>query len=259
MCVYAFSHLCIYLFIYSFWWEMTRKMQNEMSVVLSAIPIWIALVVVTVVVWRKNQSEGVRFWLVNGALAFVFSGIMRGHHGGYINVLMPALWMMSLWGGLLLSSILNRLPKLQYGLLVIMAAQLYVGIWSPKKYIPTDKDYEAGTRLIERLEQTPKPAFSPFSPWYTYKAGHPPSLHLIALWDIDHAQGVLKDEVEAIEQTIRNKEWSAIVLANDRFDYGRKKNYPKKEVITELKGRLRPKVGWPAAPRFIYFPKSDKR
>ncbi|MBM76772.1 MAG: hypothetical protein CMK59_15295 [Proteobacteria bacterium] len=239
--------------------DLAKRIQNEMATVFASFPIWMGLILIFGSAWLMTKRASMRFWLLNGVVAILFSGIMRGHHGGYINVLMPALWMISLWGGLLLHAVIQRDHRLGWGVVVFVCAQFYLGRWSPQKYLPTQKDYEAGALLIEHLKEVPKPVFSPFSPWYSYKAGHPPNLHLIALWDIDHDGGALKEDVEAIEQTIKDQKWSAILLANDRFDYGRKKAYPKKELVTALKGGLRPKVGWPATPRLIYYPKSDEQ
>ena len=74
------------------------------------------------------------------------------------------------------------------------------------------QDIEAGDRLIARLKKIEKPVFSPHAPWYPVLAGHPPSAHLIALWDIDHEGGPFEDSVSVIELAIEQQKFGAILF-----------------------------------------------
>ena len=54
----------------------------------------------------------------------------------------------------------------------------------------------------------------------TVQAGHPPTTHLIALWDIDHDNGPLVSGVDSIKKDIRNHRWGTIVSADKRLGFG---------------------------------------
>ena len=57
------------------------------------------------------------------------------------------------------------------------------------QFIYTHRErHSKGDNLIAELTKIESPILAPFSPWYTYKAGHSPTFHLIALWDIDHEE-----------------------------------------------------------------------
>ena len=51
------------------------------------------------------------------------------------------------------------------------------------------------------------------------KAGHPPTTHLIALWDIDHENGPLVSGVDSIKEDIRTHRWGTIVSADKRLGF----------------------------------------
>ena len=57
------------------------------------IPMWIgaAFSLRKLVCFRGGNG----FWLLNGLVAIAFSALMRGHHGGFINVLIPGVWALS--------------------------------------------------------------------------------------------------------------------------------------------------------------------
>ena len=61
-----------------------------------AMPFTAAMVAVAVMLARRAVSAGHRFWVGVGLMAVFLSALMRGHHGGYLN-LIPGLWVMALW------------------------------------------------------------------------------------------------------------------------------------------------------------------
>jgi hypothetical protein len=203
---------------------------------------------------RVSSSYG--YWLVCGGIAWLFSGVMRAHHGGYSNVLLPGMWSYALLCGLFVHTLWERLPKRRSGLVILVGLQLYIAAWSPNTLIPTQEDVEAGDRLIARLREIEEPVFSPHAPWYPVKAGHPPSAHLIALWDIKHKGGPFTSSVQVIEFAMEQQKFGAVLLANQKEDYGRKRYYRRREILTyDSKSVFFPKKGWKVRPKYLYFPR----
>src|SRR4029079_6455047 len=60
-----------------------------------AAPVLLAFLVVAA--RRARFTDGSAFWAGQIATGVVLGAIMRAHHGGYVNVLLPAMWLVSLW------------------------------------------------------------------------------------------------------------------------------------------------------------------
>ena len=203
--------------------------------------------------WNKSLFKEYMLWLWCFLMSILFCCIMRGHHGGYMNVLMPGFWFLSLILGILLQRLyMHKMGD--YFLPSIILLQLAIGGWDPSSYIPTEKDVQKGHNLIAELKEIESPILAPFSPWYAYKAGHPASFHLIALWDIDHKGGVLQSYVKNIRKDISEIRWSGILVANEKFDFGRKKYYPTRKKLRSSQIAPKPKIGWRAHSKILFFP-----
>ena len=203
--------------------------------------------------WNKSLFKKYMLWLWCFLVSVLFCCIMRAHHGGYMNVLMPGFWFLSL----ILGFILQRfyMHKMgDYFLPPVILLQLAIGGWDPSSYIPTEKDIQKGDNLIAELKQIESPILAPFSPWYAYKAGHSATFHLIALWDINHKEGVLQSYVKNIRKDILEMRWSAILVANEKFDFGRKKYYPTRKKLRASQIAPKPKIGWQAHSKILFFP-----
>ena len=220
------------------------------GVVPFAIVFWLLVLVAGVRTTSEalNSNEG--YWLLNGLVALAFSALMRGHHGGFTNVLMPGCWMFALWSCL----VLYRLST-PWLVTVLGVGQLYLGIWQPAKFIPTPDDRAAGDELVDILRNSDGPIFAPHSPWLAVTAGHPPTSHLIAIWDIDHPGGVLESSVAHIRSDIANHRWGAVVSANERLGFGLKKHYRRDRIIRPKGSSFYPKIGWKVRPSYLYVPK----
>ena len=239
-------------FLYGF----PKIQRKEMALCISSIPLLIGFF------GLLFQSKTILFrymlWSSCFVVAFLFCCIMRGHHGGYMNVLMPGFWFLALIVGLFFHQ-LSQLKHGQKWISFLVLIQLWTGQWDPHQYIPTTKDVEQGYNHIEKLKELKHPILSPFSPWYAYKAGHPPTFHLIALWDIDHSGGVLQPYVQNIRKDISDGHWSALILANDQFDFGRKKHYNQKQRLSRQQMAVKPKIGWREQSKFIFYPSLSKQ
>ncbi len=186
--------------------------------------------------------------------------LMRGHHGGYINVLIPGFWLLALVAGFGMGALVRlwKPPLLRAGLLLacagLVAVQCWLGSWDRDRYQPTPGDLEAGQQVLDTIAAFDGPVLMPHSPYYPVMVGKPPSFALIALWDITHRHGPLKREAKAINQAIAEQRFDAIILASKKFRYGLLQHYEKDSTIN-IKGRsLYPKTGWRARPRFVYVP-----
>ena len=232
-----------------------KNQQREIAQCISSIPLLLGFLGM---LWQgKTILFRHMLWSSCFVVAFLFCCIMRGHHGGYMNVLMPGFWFLALVIGLFF----HQLSQWKHGQKMIsflVLIQLWTGQWEPHLYIPTTTDIEQGHNHIEKLKELQPPILSPFSPWYAYKAGHPPTFHLIALWDIDHSGGVLHPYVQNIRNDISDGRWSALILANDQFDFGRKKYYNQKQRLSRQQMAVKPKIGWREQSKFIFYPSASK-
>lgn len=208
----------------------------------------------------RQWSAGSTYWAACGGLAIVLSAVMRGHHGGYINVLMPGLWAVSLWGALAVGWLRQRYPQPVVVLLtaVLVASQLWMGRWEVEKWLPDAQAVQAGNNVISRLQDVQGEVFAPHSPWMLAMAGRPTTVHLIALWDIDHPYGPLHDRVERIKADMDAQRWSVVMLGartmggGEQDDYGFQANYQRDGSLPT--GAMKPVTGWPSRPRYLFVP-----
>ena len=93
---------------------------------------------------NKDLFKEYKLWLWCFLVSVLFCCIMRGHHGGYMNVLMPGFWFSSLIFGLILQRFyMDKMGG--YVLAPIILLQLGIGGWEPSSYIPTEKDIQKVT------------------------------------------------------------------------------------------------------------------
>ena len=209
----------------------------------------------------RRWSDGGVFWVSHGALAFVFCMVMRGHYGGYMNVLIPGVWVLALWGALAVGAVHRRWPHLWVGLLLScgLAAQIWTEQWKQERFLPTDSDRAAGEVVLAEVRAIEGPVLAPQFPWLPVQAGKKPSLHLITLWDLDKSGGPLRDNIDGVKQSIKNQEWNAILVDKKEQVGALKrpmKSAYKRGSSLDLKGRkFFPKTGWKVRPKYLYVPK----
>lgn len=208
-----------------------------------------------------SLSAGHRFWLWNGLLAILLSMVMRGHQGGYLNVLIPGLWMLALLDGLAIDLVRQRAAAWKHGPLaaraatsVLVAVQLGLGMWNPDKYLPDANDVEAGDRLVAKIAAIEGEVWAPWSPWLIHKAGKGPSLHLIGLWDVDHKGSPLHYGLDRVKDDIKNQRWEVILTSGGKPRYDMERSYRKADRVRPAGNALRPKVGWRTRPDSFWRP-----
>lgn len=214
----------------------------------------------------RVAGRGVRSWRwVYGvgvaAVAVGVTAMMRAHNGGFLNVLMPLHWVCALGLGLAAARARahDRLLLRRAGT-AALAAQL---AWSAvvldaDKLLPGPGDRAAGDRIVAELEAQPGPVLSPFAAWLPVYAGHPPSLHYMALWDLDTAEGPLADGVSAVDAAVREQHWPAVLLGSRAFGHDLQTHYARGEdLLSGEDEALWPRSGWKARPVALATPRGD--
>jgi hypothetical protein len=199
--------------------------------------------------WKSSPKYS--FWLLNGLVALGFSALMRGHHGGFTNVLIPGFWCVSIWGIL----VLERFAKYPTLVVIVSALSLWLGKWEASDFIPTQADRDAGDLIVSILKEADGPIFVPHSPWLAVQAGHSPTAHLIAIWDIDHKGGPLESSMKRIRKDISTHRWGTICSADRKLGFGIKKYYRASKTIRPKERDFMPKIGWKVRPSYLLQPK----
>ncbi|MFT5681390.1 MAG: hypothetical protein ACI8RZ_002296 [Myxococcota bacterium] len=236
------------------------------------MPLTLGLAGLTAAVWLARSritrlhctprpiGGGLSYWLIQGGVLVLLSAVMRGHQGGYVNVLIPGMWAGALWSALAVGRIREEWPMLPVtaATSLLIAGQLWLGRWDPAPLTPTAADVAAGDALIERIAELDGEVLAPQFPWYPVLAGKASYFHLIALWDINHTGGPLVEGTDSIKQAMADKHWAAVLTADSKLELGFKDHYRRQSTI-QTGSAMRPVTGWRVRPRYLYVPKTDKK
>ena len=236
------------------------------GVVPFAVGIWALSGLTTILVilnqYRQKQNLGSvlrdigsDLWRQVAVVAVLFSALMRGHHGGFTNVLIPGVWALSVVWIISVHRFAQQSRGATLFACLLLCVQMVVGVWNPEQFIPTQDDKDAGDALVELLAKEEGQVFVPHSPWLSVQSGHSPSTHLIALWDIDHEGGVLYDDVKRIKQDIASQRFSMIVSADRQIDFGIPQYYVYQRSVRAEGNVFLPKIGWKVKPSYVFVPK----
>lgn len=232
------------------------------------IPFAIAIWVLAIVPWfrpsqwrgfwqRADEDSSLAFYLWIGTTLFLFSALMRGHHGGFTNVLMPGIWAMCVLVPLWIHRVGHFDTIVRSALWTFaLGFQSIWGLWSIKDFVPSLEDRLAGDVVLTEFKNSQGPIWSPHSPWLSVQAGYPSTTHLIALWDIDHEGGPFVEYVADIKKDIQDHRWGTIVSADKRLGFGLKQYYEYHRSIRPAGRRFIPKIGWKVRPSYVYRPKT---
>lgn len=206
-----------------------------------------------------KTPTGGTFWMVCGGLAIVMTSVMRAHHGGYLNVLIPGLWFLSLAGAVGLHQLrsLRSGPLGVVGTSLLLGVQLVVGRWSLDDMVPTAADVQAGERVVAAVAAIDGDVLAPWNPWIAVQAGKAPGFHLIALWDVADHEGPLKDAAASIDTALAERRWSAVLTSNDKLGHGLNQAYTRGPGIRPAGKLLTPRTGWPVRPARIWYAKPE--
>ncbi len=208
--------------------------------------------------------EAVAFWVGMAGVVWILCAVMRGHHGGFINVLMPGFWMLSALGARLLGRLWLARPHtiLALAMGLLFAVQAWQGAWEAKRYSPTKADVEAGQALLATIAGYEGEVLVPHAPWYPALVGKTPSFPLIALWDVEHPGGPLFRYTRRVRKAFAEQRWDAVIVTRPKksgrngLGHGMAKTYeraPSKDL--KLKGRaFWSRAGWRVRPTQVWEP-----
>ncbi|MDP2315519.1 MAG: glycosyltransferase 87 family protein [Pseudomonadota bacterium] len=227
--------------------------------------LWRALPYVTTVgvatAWMWARTRGGAYWAGVMGVALVMVSLMRGHQGGFINVLIPMFWLLPLLPVLAERAIARDgsgwRAWVPHVFTALVAAQLWEGRGELKRFLPTHQDAQRAAALVDQLRELPGPILMPHGPWYPVLAGKDPSFSLICLWDIDKEGGPLKRESRVIDRAIANGRWATIVTPNDELGHGLLEHY---ERAASIQGKtFNTRTGWGVSFRAIWHPKPEAK
>ena len=236
---------------------------------LSAFPVAIGCAIVLAVMLRLLKPDTDTpdaptadhgFWLANIGVGLAITILMRGHHGGFLNVLIPGFWFLSLACGLAFGAAMKRWshPGVPLALAATVFGSVQAGTWEPKRFAPTDDDVAAVEKILEAIRSFDGEVLIPHAPHYAVLAGKPAGFHQIALWDVVHDGASTKKKTKRLlSKAIEEQRYGAVILANEKFAYGLKQHYRRTKPLRFSSKAGIPKSGWRARPRYIYVPKSE--
>lgn len=235
------------------WWPFKVKTGGAVMEVIRAMPFVWLFGLVAVVAWVRTP-KGV-YWLAISATALVTVSLMRGHTGGFINVLIPMFWVQAIWPAVIGAGLAQRRAWGWHLACVAVGVSLWFGRDDLTKFIPTEKDRATAAKLIEEIRTLPEPLAIPHAPYYAVLAGKEPSFSLICLWDIDHRGGPFRGGVRRMDKAIADHHWAAIVLPDDTLGHGLKDHYRQQRRLRA--GIVGTRTGWGVRLKQIWVPKEE--
>lgn len=210
--------------------------------------------------FTRRLGAGAAWWAGVVAVAVGACVLMRAHHGGYINVLMPGHWVLAAAGAGALGAAVQRSgahPLAVAAAGALLALQIQQGAWTTDtRYRPTPKDVEAGDRVIAAIAAVEGEVFAPQFPWYPVLAGKAPSLPLISLWDIDHKRGPLYQSPSVLELAFREQRWAAVLVGSKELRHGIKQYYEPGPRLSLPGGAFNTRSGWQVKPKELWLPRA---
>lgn len=191
------------------------------------------------------------------ATAWLLAALMRGHHGGFINVFMVLFW--GICAALVLGSarLWTHLPRVGPGLVCLgVAAQLHLSHrdLNPNELRPHPDDRMAGEALVRELAALPGPVWSPIAPWLAVQAGHRPGPHLIALWDVIHPDSPFPHQRGVFQAAIAGRHWKTVVDGRPSLGMGLPRHYEAVHTAPIAGRTLMPRTGWRRRPQVLLAP-----
>jgi hypothetical protein len=183
----------------------------------SVMAIGAALLALQQAGWRGIWQQP---WLLWIGLAIVISGLGRASVGGNLNNRMMAYTLLCLAPALLMSS-LTRYTKIEphWRVSIISAlilTQFALGVYNPRRYMPTPAMYKSGDRLIEKIAAVEGEVLVLMHPYYAWLAGKTPSAQIAAMWHA-RARGTLPLPPDFVAR-IKSQYYAAIVSDNSVFE-----------------------------------------
>ena len=226
---------------------------------LAAIPLALGVLIPLLAsFYGRSRWEGARYWLGIGLVMVPLVALMRAHHGGFKNVVMPGHWLVSVAACAMVGHAARRWshPALVAALSGLVCWQLVDARWDPKGMLPTEDDVAAGEQVLEAIAAYEGDVLMPHFPWYPALVGKKPSFPLIALWDVNHKEGPLKKQAGRVRWGISKKKWDAAIMPQKDMGHALSKHYKKARRLKLGRGAMKTRTGWRVVPLWIWEPKA---
>jgi hypothetical protein len=252
-------------------WQSFGNMAGRFPALTVLLGVTLVAVAAAAVARRRlpEGAGGFLYWMWMTAAGALIGALGWATQWAHFNAYIPALTFAAIAAALAIVSLADLLPR---GSLVVAAAagaalgaQLVVARWSPRPFIPTAADRQAGAALIARLRALPGELFMPSHPWYPHLAGKPTFTHRMGIMDVTYrpppsaGKKPLRPEareVAGLAEALRARRFGAIVL-DDRYEAWELPGLTESYQPDELLGRdAAPRVvsGARTVPRTIWTP-----
>jgi hypothetical protein len=236
---------------------------------LSTLPIVLLVVLFAFLPLLRPHRQFVGpFWLAVAAGMFAGSYLMRIFEGGYENVLLPSLAILSVLFGLSHSTIREWLSGLppewgRTGAAFVSTTCLiqfaFPGLlYLPWLQLPTRADLVAGRMLVQTVRDTAGEVLIPSHPYLVALAGKEPSATEMALQEVQRSHTPEKEAVEReIAEALRNRRYALVLLDGNpgvlpEFD----RYYVERARILQG-GDFYPVTGAKRRPEVLYVPRRE--
>ncbi len=217
-------------FCKSFWFILVRTEGHPLLGAPITLVILASLAVVGVTRWKKRvaipQARPLLIWSSVFVVSVVVGAIGWGTEFAHFNAYMPAQLHGALAAGAAIPAIYAcariwaadhpRADWIGHGASAAVALPLAItcitASWSPSRFVPTDRDLQAGDKLIARLRSIDGEVWMPSHPWYLYMAGKQPRVHRMGIKDVTARPPARV--VEGLDSALNHKGFAAIVLDN---------------------------------------------
>jgi hypothetical protein len=237
-------------------------MPHDLIVVLASLGIGAAVVgllLVFVGPWRSRDDLPVLGFVSGVAwVGLTLTALMRGHHGGFLNVYIPLHWLLCLGMGILLAR-WHRAGGIRSALAIVALSVQVSWVFvheDLQRLIPTADDVAAGDLVVETLAECEGEVWSPFAAWLPTYAGFEPHGHLIALWDVNHKKGPFFSSIGAVQQGVRDGVYGCVLDGGkNRLKYGVPDHYQMHQRFNFPGRALTPMSGWRVRPTYLLVPR----
>jgi hypothetical protein len=179
---------------------------------------------------RPPGASALLYWSPMFAISVLVGAIGWGTEFAHFNAFIPAMVTGAIAAGAAvpaLAGAATALPRQSSwtsqaaGLLpaVALAAQLCTAWWQPGRFIPSERDREAGDALIEHLRTVKGDVFMPYHPWYPVMAGKRFYTHRMGLIDVSQGKRMTREQRETwrprgLREAFRGHAFDEVILDN---------------------------------------------
>ncbi|MBD3385180.1 hypothetical protein GF407_09655 [candidate division KSB1 bacterium] len=222
----------------------------------------------------KRDKKEFCFHFFIAASMIMASWVSRLHAGGYINVLLPAMAVFSVYSVLGLAQLMTYLdlpgneqltlsgqkPHLSFSagfaksiMLLLFLLQFMMLLYDPRDQIPSRNDLRAGYQLIEEMKTIPGDIFMPWHGYLPVLAGKP-AFATHGLYDILRSQN---DSIRIrlqnqLDTAFARRRFETVILDDRWYDPIFLDHYQFERFVFSAPGVFYPVTGMRLRPEFIY-------